>query len=78
MPIKRHKRRQIAALLRQIEVDIASGKTIPQACRKARITPQTFYCWREALGVVKFDQVKRLKKLEKENAKLKQLVAKLL
>ena len=63
--------------LRQIEVGIANGKTTPQACKEAAITVQTFYRWRKEYGGLKMDQAKRLKELEKENGKLKRLVAEL-
>lgn len=77
MSIKRYKAEQIVTLLRQIEVEIANGKTTPQACRDAQITAQTYYRWRKEYGGLKLDQAKRLKELEKENTKLKQLVAEL-
>jgi putative transposase len=77
MPIKRYKPEQIVTMLRQIEVSIANGKTTPQACKEAEITMQTFYRWRKEYGGLKMDQVKRLKELEKENGKLKRLVAEL-
>jgi putative transposase len=77
MPIKRYKPEQIATMLRQIEVTIANGKTIPQACKEAAILVQTFYRWRKEYGGLKMDQAKRLKELEKENGKLKRLVAEL-
>ena len=77
MPIKRYKAEQIVTLLRQIEVGIANGKTTPQACKEAEITVQTFYRWRKEYGGLKLDQAKRLKELEKENAKLKRVVAEL-
>ena len=64
-------------LLRQIEVEIANGKTTPQACKEAEITQQTYYRWRKEYGGLKLDQAKRLKELERENAKLKRLVAEL-
>ena len=64
-------------MLRQIEVGIANGKTTPQACKEAGITVQTFYRWRKEYGGLKMDQAKRLKELEKENGKLKRLVAEL-
>jgi transposase-like protein len=54
---------------------IANGKTTPQACKEAEITIQTFYRWRKEYGGLKMDQAKRLKELEKENSKLKRLVA---
>ena len=77
MPIKRYKAEQIVTILRQIEVGIANGKLTPQACKKAEITVQTFYRWRKEYGGLKLDQAKRLKELEKENAKLKRVVAEL-
>jgi transposase-like protein len=77
MPIKRYKAEQIVNLLRQIEVAIANGKPTPQACKEAEITVQTYYRWRKEYGGLKLDQAKRLKDLERENAKLKRLVAEL-
>ena len=64
-------------LLRQIEVEMANGKTTAQACKEAEITIQTFYRWRKEFGGLKLDQAKRLKELERENSKLKRLVAEL-
>jgi putative transposase len=64
-------------VLRQIEVALANGKTTPQACKEAAITVQTYYRWRKEYGGLKMDQAKRLKGLEKENGKLKRLVAEL-
>ena len=78
MPMIRYKPEQIVTLLRQIEVAIANGKTTPQACKEAEITIQTYYRRREGIRMVwKLDQAKRLKELEKENSKLKRLVAEL-
>jgi putative transposase len=77
MPMKRYKPEQIVNLLRQIEVQIANGKTTPQACKEAEITQQTYYRWRKEFGGLKLDQAKRMKKLERENVKLKRLVAEL-
>jgi putative transposase len=75
MSMTRHKPEQIVTLLRQIEVAIANGKTTRQACKEAAITVQTYYCGRNEYGALKLDQTKRLKELEKENSKLKRLVA---
>jgi hypothetical protein len=72
-----YKPEQILTLLRQIEVEIANGKTTPQPCKEAEITVQTFYRWRKEFGGLKLDQAKRLKELERENSKLKRLVAEL-
>jgi len=77
MPMIRYKPEQIVTLLRQIEVAVANGKTTPQACKEAEITAQTYYRWRKEYGGLKLDQAKRLKELEKENSKLKRLVAEL-
>ena len=77
MPMKKHRPEQIVALLRQIEVEIANGKSTPQACKEAEVTQQTYYRWRKEFGGLKLDQAKRLKELERENAKLKRLVAEL-
>jgi transposase-like protein len=77
MPMRRYKPEQIVNLLRQIEVGVANGKTTPQACKEAEITQQTYYRWRKEYGGLKLDQAKRLKDLEKENHKLKRLVAEL-
>jgi putative transposase len=75
MPMKRDKPEQIVTLLRQIEVEIANGKTTPHGCKEAHITVQTYYRWRKEFGGPKLDQAKRMKDLERENAKLKRLVA---
>ncbi len=77
MSTKRYKPEQVVNILRQIEVEIANGKTTPQACRDAQITVQTYYRWRKEYGGLKVDQAKRLKELEKENSRLKRLVAEL-
>jgi transposase-like protein len=80
MSTKRYKPEQIVNLLRQMEVEIANGKTTPQAAREAGITEQTYYRWRKEFGGLKLDQAKRLKELEKENPSadgLKRLVAEL-
>lgn len=50
MPIKRYKPEQIVTLLRQIEVEMANGKTAPQACKEAEITARTLYSWRKEFG----------------------------
>jgi putative transposase len=77
MPMRKYKPEQIVTLLRQVEVELANGKTTPQACKEAEITAQTYYRWRKEFGGLKLDQAKRLKELERENAKLMRLVAEL-
>jgi putative transposase len=77
MSIRRYKPEEIVTLLRQIEVGIANGKTAPQACKEAAINTQTYYRWRKEYGGMKTEQAKRMKELEKENTRLKRLVAEL-
>jgi putative transposase len=77
MPTKKYKPEQIVSLLRQIEVAVANGKSTPQECRDAGISEQSYYRWRKEYGGLRLDQAKRLKELEKENLKLKRLVAEL-
>ena len=64
MSTKRYQPEQMVTLLRKIEVEIAQGKTTPQACREAQITEQTYYRWRKEYSGLKMDQAKRLKVLE--------------
>jgi putative transposase len=77
MSKERYKPEQIVALLRQIEVAVANGKTTPQACKEAEINTQTYYRWRKEYGGLKVEQAKRMKELERENTRLKRLVAEL-
>jgi transposase-like protein len=75
MAKKRHTAEQIIAKLREAEVLLAKGTKMPQVCRKLGVTEQTYYRWRKEYGGVRTDQVKRLKELEKENGRLKKVVA---
>jgi len=61
--------------LREVEVFISQGATTAEASRKVGITEQTYYRWRREYGGMRIEQAKRLKELEKENARLKKLVA---
>ena len=75
MPRKRFTPEQIIQHLREAEVLLSQEKTIAQVCKKIGITDQTYYRWRKEYGGVRTDQAKRLKDLEKENARLKRLLA---
>jgi putative transposase len=66
---------QIIAKLREAEVELARGKKVPEPCRKIGVTEQTYYRWKKEYGGLRVDQAKRLKELEKENARLKRLLA---
>jgi len=71
---KRHTPEQIIAKLREAEVALSQGKTVPEACRNLGVTEQTYYRWRKEFGGLKVDQAKRLKELEKENTRLRKAV----
>jgi len=75
MPKKTFTPEQIVAKLRQIEMQMSQGKTVPLACKEAGIVDQTYYRWRKEYGGLKVDQAKRFKELEQENARLKRLLA---
>jgi len=75
MPRKRYTSEQIIIHLREAEVELAKGQSTAEVCRKLGITEQTYYRWRKEYGSLRVDQVRRLKDLERENARLKKLVA---
>jgi len=66
---------QIINKLREAEIHINQGISISEASRKIGITQQTYYRWRKEYGGLRIEQAKKLKSLEKENARLKKLVA---
>jgi len=72
---KRHSAEQIISKLREAEVLLQMGQAVPQACRRLGVTVQTYYRWRKEYGGMRVDQAKRLKDLEKENTRLKRIVA---
>jgi len=74
---RRHTAEQIINKLRSAEVELSKGKALPEVCRKLAITEHTYYRWRKEYGGLRMDQAKRLKALEKENTRLKRLVAEL-
>jgi len=75
MPRKIYTPEKIIRKLREAEVLIAEGMTTRNAARRIGVTEQTYYRWRKEYGGMKIDQAKRLKVLEKENSRLKRLVA---
>ena len=66
---------QIITMLREAEVLLSQGATAAEVVRKPGITEQTYYRWRREYGGMRIEQAKRLKELEKENTRLKKLVA---
>lgn len=75
MSKKRQTPEQIIPKLREAEVELAKGATVGLVCKKLGVTEQTYYRWRKEYGGLRMDQAKRLKELEKENARLKRLLA---
>lgn len=72
---KSHTPEEIVAKLRQAEVLVGQGKTVADAVRAIGVTEPTYYRWRTEFGGLKLDQVKRLKELERENARLRKAVS---
>ena len=75
MARKRFTPEEIISKLREVEVLLAKGGTVLEGCRQIGVTEQTYYRWRKEYGGLDVIQAKRLKDLEKENARLKRLVA---
>jgi len=72
---KSHSPEQIINKLREAEILLNQGANVGEACRKIGVTEQTYYRWRKKYGGMRTEQAKRLKDMEKENARLKKLVA---
>ena len=75
MSRKRYSSEQIIGYLREAEILQAKGSTIPQICKKIGVAEQTYYRWRKEYGSLSVDQTKRLKEIEKEDTRLRKLVA---
>ena len=75
MKKKNYGAEQIIGLLRQSEVLLSQGKSISEVCRQLGVSDATYYKWRKVYGGLKVDQARRLKELERENARLKRAVA---
>ena len=77
MARKKFTAEQIIKDLREAEILLIKGDTVGKVCKKLGISEQTYYRWRREYGGMQVEQAKRLKELEKENARLKKLVAEL-
>ena len=75
MARKRHTAEQIIGKLREAEVELAKGQSVALVVKKLGVTEQTYYRWRKEYGGLRVDQAKRLRELERENGRLKKLVA---
>ena len=74
MARKRYTPEQIIHMLREAEIKLAGGKTTGEVCRELGISEQSYYRWRKEYGGMQVSQAKKLKDLERENARLKKLV----
>ena len=72
---KRYSGPQIVAKLRQADLLIGQGKTVPEVCKELEISQQTYYRWRQKYGGMSPDMVRQLRAVQKENAQLRKLVA---
>ncbi len=72
---KRYTGNQIVAKLRQADVLIGKGKTVPKVCREIEVSQQTYYRWRQKYGSMSPEMIKELRELQKENARFKKVVA---
>jgi transposase-like protein len=72
---KKYSGTEIVGKLRQADVLIGQGKIIPDVCREIGVTQQTYYRWRTKYGGMSPDMVKQLREVQKENARLRKLVA---
>jgi putative transposase len=72
---KHHTAEQIVGMLRQAEAKLAGGQGLDQICKAFGVSEATYYRWRKSYGSMPPDHVKRLKHLEKENSRLKRVVA---
>ena len=75
MPKLRHKPEEIVAKLRQVDVLVSQGQSVADAIRSIGLTEVSYYRWRREFGGLKTDQVRRMKELEAENARLRRAVA---
>jgi transposase-like protein len=75
MPRKHNKPEEIVAKLRQVDVLVSQGRSVADAVRAIGVTEVTYYRWRREFGGLKTDQVKRMKELEAENARLRRAVS---
>jgi len=72
---KRHTAEQIVAKLRQADIELGKGLKVPEVCKQLGVSEQTYYRWRQKYGGMEPQMARYLKELEKENGRLKKLVA---
>ena len=72
---KKHSGPQIVARLRQADVLIGQGKSVPEVCKELEVSEQTYYRWRQKYGGMSPDMIKQFRALQKQNARLRKVVA---
>jgi len=72
---KRHSAEQIVGMLRHADVELGKGQKVPEVCRQLGVSEQTYYRWRTKYGGMDPQMARQLQELQKENARLKRLVA---
>ncbi len=75
MSSRKHSTEQIIRKRREAEVELAKGRSVREVCKHLGVTDQTYYRWRKEYGGIRTDQARRLKELERENSRLKKVVA---
>ncbi len=73
--MKRFTPEQIVSKLRQADIELGKGHTVPEVCRKIEVSQQTYYRWRQKYGGMSPTLIKELKTLQKENQRLRKIVA---
>jgi putative transposase len=75
MAKRKHSVEQVIQKLREVEIALGRGQSVAEACRQVEVSEHTYYRWRKQYGGIRVDEARRLKDLERENTRLKRLVA---
>ena len=73
--MKRYSPDQVVVKLRQADVELGKGRTVPEVCRKIEVSQQTYYRWRQKYGGMSPELIKELKALQKDNQRLRKIIA---
>lgn len=73
--MKRYRPEQVVEKLRQADVELGKGLSVPEVCRAIEVSPQTYYRWRQKYGGMSPELIKEMKTLQKENQRLRKIVA---
>ena len=73
--MKRYRPEQIVGKLRQADIELGKGATVPEVCRRIEVSQQTYYRWRQRYGGMSPQMIKELKDFQKENQRLRKIIA---